>query len=349
MIKQMKLKSNDSCYPGGNNKMGLLIKKNKFDFLKWLINSEYSIITLLFFLIIIASPIIPNFLALQNFSNILIRATVTAMAAIGMTFVIISGGIDLSIGGMVILSSYIGVETLVQNLGINIYLAALIMLGVGAIIGMLNGFSVVALGMPPFIATLAMMNITRGIAHFIYQAKTVFRIPNSWSIFGSGQLRGVPVPIIIFSIFFIIAYLLLKYTLFGRSIYAVGSNAKAAWLAGVNVKKTIFLAYIISGITGGATAVILTSRLFSVVGGLGTGLELDAISAVVIGGTSLMGGEGTVLGSLVGAIIIETVGNILVLGRVSPFFTLLAKGLVLWLAVLIDMIRKGYVFRKPGE
>lgn len=329
--------------------MKLLIKKNKFDFLKQLINSEYTVIGLLFLLIIIASPIVPNFLTLQNFSNILTRTTVIAMAAIGMTFVIITGGIDLSMGGMVILSSYIGVETLVQNLGINIYLAALIMLGIGAIIGMLNGFSVVALGMPPFIATLAMMNITRGLAHFIYQAKTVFGLPKSWSIFGSGKLIGVPVPIIIFLIFFIIAYLLLKYTLFGRSIYAAGSNSKAAWLAGINVKKTIFLAYVISGITGGATAVILTSRLFSVVGSLGSGLELDVISAVVIGGTSLMGGAGTVLGSLIGALIIETVGNILVLARISPFFTLVAKGLVLWLAVLIDMTRKGYVFRKPGE
>ncbi|MDD5014690.1 MAG: ABC transporter permease, partial [Atribacterota bacterium] len=289
--------------------MTLFNKENKFEFFKQLINSEYAIIALLFLLILIAGPIVPNFFSLQNFSNILTRTTVVAMAAIGMTFVIITGGIDLSIGGMIIISSYIGVETLVQNMEINIYLAAFIMLGIGAVIGMLNGFSVVALGMPPFIATLAMMNITRGLAHFIYQAKTVFGLPKAWSIFGSGKLIGIPMPIIIFLIFFIIAFLLLKYTLFGRSIYAVGSNAKASWLAGVNVKKTVFLAYVISGITGGATAVILTSRLFSVVGSLGTGLELDVISAVVIGGSSLMGGEGTVLGSLIGALIIETVSN----------------------------------------
>ena len=329
--------------------MNLSIEKKKLDFLKQIINSEYAIIALLFLLILIASPIVPNFLSLQNFFNILTRTTVIAMAAIGMTFVIITGGIDLSMGGMIIICSYIGVETLVQNLNINIYLAALTMLGIGAIVGILNGFSVVVFRMPPFIATLAMMNITRGLAHFIYQAKTVFGLPKAWSVFGSGKLIGIPVPIIIFSTFFLIAYLLLKYTVFGRNIYAVGSNAKAAWLAGVNVKKTTFLAYVISGITGGAAAVILTSRLFSVVGSLGTGLELDVISAVVIGGTSLMGGEGTVLGSLIGALIIETVGNILVLARVSPFFTLVAKGLVLWLAVLVDMIRKGYVFRKPGE
>lgn len=193
------------------------------------------------------------------------------------------------------------------------------------------------------------MNITRGLAHFIYQAKTVYTLPKSWNVFGSEKLMGVPTPIIIFLFFFIIAYLLLKYTLFGRSLYAVGSNAKAAWLAGVNTKRTIFLAYVISGITAGATAVLLTARMFAVVGSSGLGLELDVISAVVIGGTSLMGGEGYVLGSVVGALIIEIVGNILTLGRVSPFFVLVAKGLVLWLAVLIDMSRKGKVFKKSGE
>ena len=312
------------------------------------VNSEYAIITLLFLIIFIAAPLVPNFLTLHNFTNILTRTTVIAMAAIGMTFVIITGGIDLSVGGMVVFCSYVGVETLVQNMGVNIFLAAFIMLFVGGLIGAINGFSVVFLGMPPFVATLAMMNITRGLAHYIYQAKTVFGLPRIWSVFGSGRILGIPTPVIIFIMFFIVAYLLLKYTLIGRNIYAVGSNAKAAWLAGVNIKKTTFLAYVISGITGGATAVILTSRLASVVGSLGTGLELDVISAVVIGGTSLMGGAGTVLGSLVGALIIETVSNILTLARVSPFFTVFAKGLVLWLAVLIDMARKGYVFKKPG-
>jgi ribose/xylose/arabinose/galactoside ABC-type transport system permease subunit len=327
----------------------LLTKKNIINVLKFLIYSEYSIIALLLLLIIVASPIVPNFLTLGNFANVLTRTTILAMASIGMTYVIISGGIDLSVGGVVILCSYIGVQTFLINLGVNVYLAALAMLGAGAIIGMANGFSVVQLGFPPFIATLATMNITRGLAHFIYQAKTVYTLPKSWNVFGSEKLMGVPTPIIIFLFFFIIAYLLLKYTLFGRSLYAVGSNAKAAWLAGVNTKRTIFLAYVISGITAGATAVLLTARMFAVVGSSGLGLELDVISAVVIGGTSLMGGEGYVLGSVVGALIIEIVGNILTLGRVSPFFVLVAKGLVLWLAVLIDMSRKGKVFKKSGE
>ncbi|GAB4112293.1 MAG: ABC transporter permease [Candidatus Caldatribacteriota bacterium] len=310
------------------------------------IKSEYSIIALLFLLIIIASPIVPNFLTAQNIINILTRTTVIAMAAIGMTFVIISGGIDLSIGGIVVLTAYIGVETLVQHMGVNIFLAAIIMLCIGAFIGAMNGFSIVVFGMPPFIATLAMMNMTRGLAHFFYQAKTVFGLPRAWSIFGSERLMGIPIPIIIFLVFFILGYLLLKYTILGRHIYAVGSNAKAAWLAGISVKKTTFIAYVICGMSAGVTSVILTSRLFSVVGSLGTGLELDVISAVVIGGTSLMGGSGTVLGSLVGAIIIETVSNILTLAKVSPFFSVFAKGLVLWLAILIDMGRKGYFFKK---
>jgi len=331
--------------------MMMLFKKDKniLGSIKKLVGSEYAVIALLLLIILIASSVVPYFSTLQNFVNILTRTTVVAIAAIGMTFVLISGGVDLSIGGIVVLCSYFGVETLVQNFGINIFLAALIMLLMGAFLGMLNGFSVIVLGMPPFIATLAMMSITRGLAHFFYQAKTVFGLPKSWSIFGSGRFYGFPMPILIFLILFIGAHLILKYTIFGRSIYAVGSNSKAAWFAGVNVNRIRFLTYVISGITGGATAVILTSRLSSIVGSLGTGLEFEVISAVVIGGTSLMGGEGNVVGSLIGALIVETVTNSLVLAKVSPFFVLVAKGLALWLAVLLDMTRKGYAFRKPGE
>jgi len=321
----------------------LNVKNKKFDIFKKLISSEYAIIGILFLLIIIATFTVPQFSTITNFSNILSRMTIIAMAAIGMTFVIITGGIDLSIGGTVVFCSYVGVQTLIQVYHMNVFLAALIMLVIGGIIGAINGFSVVALGMPPFIATLAMMNITRGLAHFIYQAKTIYGLPSLWSIFGTGKLLGIPISVIIYIILFVIAFFVLNYTVFGRAIYAVGSNKKAAWLAGIEVKRTTFLAYVISGVTAGASAVILSSRLASVVGSLGFGLELDVISAVVIGGISLMGGEGIILGSLIGAIMIETVGNVLVLARVSPFFTLIAKGLVLWLAVLLDMIRKGYV------
>jgi len=324
-------------------------KNKKYDIFKKFASSEYAIIGILFLLIIIAAPLVPQFLTIQNFSNILSRMTIIAIAAIGMTFVIITGGIDLSIGGTVVFCSYVGVQTLIQVYHMNVFLAALIMLVIGGIIGAINGFSVVALGMPPFIATLAMMNITRGLAHFIYQAKTIYGLPSLWSVFGTGKLLGIPITIIIYIILFIIGFFVLNYTVFGRAIYAVGSNKKAAWLAGIEVRRTTFLAYVISGVTAGASAVILSSRLASVVGSLGFGLELDVISAVVIGGISLMGGEGTILGSLVGAIMIITVGNVLVLAQVSPFFTLVAKGLVLWLAVLLDMIRKGYVFRKQAE
>jgi len=323
------------------------INQSKNDFLERLKNSEYLIVLILILIILISGPIVPHFLSINNLMNILTRTTIIATASIGMTYVIITGGIDLSVGGVVIFCSYVGVATLLQDLGLNIYLVALSMLGLGAIIGMVNGFSVVVLRMPPFIATLAMMNITRGLSHFIYKAQTVFGLPRSWRYFSSGKLIGVPMSIVIFLIFFLVAYLHLKFTASGRHIFAVGNNARVARLSGIKTKKVIFSAYVISGITGGAVAVILTSRIFSVVGTLGNGLELDVISAVVIGGTSLFGGVGTVFGSLVGAIIIETVSNILTLSRVSPFFVLVAKGLVLWLAVLLDMIRKGYLFKEP--
>lgn len=327
-----------------NNKIGFDSLK-----LKQLINSEYTIIALLFLIIIVATPFVNNFMTIRNFSNILTRTVIVAMGAIGMTYVIISGGIDLSINGVILISSYIGVETLMNHFGMNLYLATLCILGIGGIVGCLSGFSVVVLNMPPFIATLSMLYITKGLAFFIYKAKTVYDLPKAWSIFGEGKLFGFPIAIIIFLIFYMIANYILKYTLFGRHIYAVGSNAKAAWLAGVNTRRTVFLAYVMSGITAAGAGIILTSRVFSVAVSLGTGIELDIISAVIIGGTSFFGGIGTLLGSVIGAIIIETLGNILVLSRVSPFFILVAKGMILWLAVLLDMVRKGYAFKRLGD
>lgn len=329
--------------------MKKLFQNSEYNTFKKIIRSEYSVIFLLILMIIIASPMVPNFLTLQNLRNILTRTTILGMASIGMTFVMIAKGIDLSIGGVLIFTAYIGLQSLVKTLGINIYLAILIMLGIGAIIGFINCFSILKLHMPPFIATLAMLNITRGLSQFIYHTETIFNLPESWNYFATGKIIGLPTPIIIYSIVYIFAHIILKYTIFGRSLYAIGSNDKAAWLTGINVVRTTYYAYIFCGITAAITAVLSTSRLSAVVGNLGTGLELDVIAAVVIGGASFFGGEGTVFGALIGSLIIETLSNILVLARVNPFFVLVAKGLVLWVAVLVDIARKGYLFKKFGE
>lgn len=317
--------------------------------IKKILNSEYAAIFLLLFIFLLAGPFIPRFFSGNNLLNLMTRTAIIASAAIGMTFVILTGGIDLSMGGILVLVAYIGTETLVKTTGMNIWLAAILMICMGGFMGAVNGFNIVGLGMPPFIATLIMMNITRGIAHFVYEAKTIYGLPVAYSIFGQGKILGFPVPLLILLCVLLLAFYILKYTVFGRWVYAVGSNLKAAWLAGIEVNRVKYLVYTISGLAAGLASVMLSSRLSSVVSSLGQGFELDVIAAVVIGGTSLFGGTGGVLGSVVGAFVIETVSNMLNLIGVSPFLELIAKGSVLWLAVLIDMIKKGYVFKKPGD
>lgn len=324
--------------------MKLLIK-----LIKNLATSDYAVIILLFALILVVGPFSPNFFKLQNIMNVLERTAVTATAAIGVTYVIISGGIDLSIGGIVVLVAYIGVDTLIDVMGINIFVALLMMIIFGGIIGFLNGFSIVVLGMPPFIATLAMLSMTRGLSLFMFEAKTLYGLPKLYVFFGQGEAFGIPMPILIFLFSFLIGFFVLRNTVFGRSVYAVGNNKKAAWLAGINVNRTILSVYVISGMTAAVASIILSSRLEAVVGTLGVGLELDIISAVVIGGTSLLGGEGNILGSIVGALIISIVGNMLTLMKISPYIQELSKGVVLWVAVLADMARKGYISRKLSE
>jgi len=323
--------------------------KDLNNILKTVIHSEYSVILLLFLLIVVVGPFSPNFFTLQNLMNLLVRTTTIAIAAIGMTYVVITGGIDLSVGGIIVLTSYIGLAQFIYKMSLNVWLAVLLMILFGGFIGLLNGINIVVFGMPPFIATLAMLSLTRGLSLFLFEAKTYFGLPESYIFFGQGNVLGIPFPILAFLFLFVIFTFILQKTIFGRSVFAVGNNPKAAWLAGINVNSTIFFTYIVSGLTAGTAAVILSSRIASVVATLGVGLELDVVAAVVIGGTSLLGGEGHIINSIAGALIITTVGNILTLMRISPFIQEFSKGLVLWSAVLIDMARKGYIFRKPDE
>jgi len=314
-----------------------------------ILQSEYAAIFLLLFVFLLAGPFVPRFFSTSNILNLLTRTAISGIAAIGMTFVILTSGIDLSVGGILVLTAYIGADKLVMGLGMNVWLAAILMVLIGGFIGLINGFNIVSLGMPPFIATLIMMNITRGIAHYVFEAQTIYGLPIAYDVFGQGEILGFPVPLLILLCVFVLTFFILKYTVFGRWVYSVGSNLKAAWLAGIEVNKVKYLVYVISGLTAGLAAVLLSSRLSSVVSSLGQGFELDIIAAVVIGGTSLLGGSGGVLGSVVGAFIIETVSNMLNLIGVSPFLELIAKGSVLWIAVLIDMIKKGYIFKRPGD
>jgi ribose/xylose/arabinose/galactoside ABC-type transport system permease subunit len=215
----------------------------------------------------------------------------------------------------------------------------------GGIIGAINGFCISKLVFPPFIITLAMMNITRGLALYLTQGRTIFGFPESFKFFGFSFILGIPVSILILFIIFYLGHIGLKYTSFGRAVYAVGDNEKAAWLSGLDTKKVIFWVYVLQGFLAALGSIILVSRLQSATAAMAKGMELDAIASVVIGGTSLFGGEGNVGGTFIGVLIITIISNIMNLLGISPFLQDSLKGAVIILAVLLDLWRKGYLTR----
>lgn len=273
----------------------------------------------------------------SNILNVLMQTTTTGLMAIGMTFVIIDRGIDLSVGGIAALSSAIGAICMTQ-LGVPWILCIIIMMVVGIIVGLLNGLSIALLRMPAFICTMAMLQISRGAAHFLLNGTTVFGLPDAHAFFGQSNLVGIPVSIWILILFTAVAAVLLKYSRFGRELYAMGGNPKAAWIAGINVKKNRILIYVFSGFMSAVAALIITSRIMCAQITIGEGSELDAIASAVIGGVSMAGGEGGVVGAVIGAIIIVMINNGLNLLAVSPYIQTAIKGIVIFVAIAADLI-----------
>jgi ribose/xylose/arabinose/galactoside ABC-type transport system permease subunit len=214
------------------------------------------------------------------------------------------------------------------------------MLGLGALIGLINGLAISLLKMPAFICTLATMKITNGLALLILGGTTVFGLPKIYSIFGQGLFLKIPIAVWILAIFTLIGTLILKYARFGRELYAMGGNPKAAWIAGINVSQRRILIYVLSGFMGAIAAVIITSRIMCAQTTIGQGIELDAIASAVIGGVSMSGGEGGILGAVAGTFIIVMINNGLNLLAVSPYIQTAIKGLIIFTAIAIDVIRR---------
>lgn len=278
------------------------------------------------------------FISPSNIINILVQSSVTGIVAIGVTFVILVAGIDLSVSGTVVLSALLGAKFMAS--GGNWFIALSLMLLVGAAVGLVNGLAVTQVKMVPFVTTLATMNIARGLAKTVTNGKTVFGLPEIHEVFGQKKLVGLPVPILILFCFLVVSFIFLRYTTFGRRIYAIGGNAKTAWMAGIRTKIIVTIAYVVSGVCAAFGAIILTSRMMVGSPSLGIGLELDAIAACVIGGVSLFGGEGGVIGTILGAIIISMINNGLNLMGVTPFIQEIVKGLVIFAVIAIDAIRR---------
>ena len=291
-------------------------------------------------LIIAASFISPFFLKPANLLNVLRQVAMYGILGIGMTFVILTKGIDLSVGSTVALTGVLGAIMLER--GVPIPLVILACLAIGIAVGAVNGFGVSYWRIPAFIMTLGTMVMVRGFALMFADGGTVNpgKLGENFFFLGGGYLLGIPTPIYIFALVCIISAVVLGLTPFGRAIYAVGSNEEAARLSGINVPRVIFGVYAICGLLAALSGLIFLSRLSVGDPNSGLGLELEAITIAVIGGTSLFGGEGTVLGTIGGAMVLAIIANVLNLAGVSPFSQQVVKGAIIILAVLLEAGRK---------
>ncbi|AGX42589.1 ABC transporter permease [Clostridium saccharobutylicum] len=299
---------------------------------------KYRSLIGLFLLCVIIAIATPRFLTLSNITNVLTQIAVNAIIAVGMSFVILTGGIDLSVGSTVALSGAVAASVVLSTGSIPLAIIAAII--VGAVIGLINGVLVSKGKLQAFIATLATMTIFRGETLVFTQGNPISKLPESFMVLGNGSLGFLPVPILITIIVAVIAIYALSQTKLGRYIYAVGGNEDSSRLSGINTNKIKTLVYMVAGIASAIGGIILTSRIGSASPNAGTGYELDAIAAVVIGGTSLSGGEGKISGTIIGALIIGVISNGLNLMNVSPFYQSIVKGLVILIAVLLDKKQK---------
>ena len=281
-----------------------------------------------------------KFLELDNLVNIVRQVSINGILAVGMTFVILTSGIDLSVGAIMSIASTVMASAMI-NFGMSPFVAAGLGLGVGALFGLINGTLVAYARLPPIIVTLAMMEIPRGLALIYTGGYPLSGLPTEFSFIGRGYLFNViPMPGIIMLVIYAVAYVILNHLSMGRYIYAIGGNEEAAGLSGIKVKKYKVIAYLASGLTAAIAGMVLTSRLMSGQPNAGVGFELDAIAAVVLGGTDIAGGRGTIFGTFLGVLIIGVLSNGLNLMGVSPYVQRVLKGLIIILAIYFSSKKK---------
>ena len=302
----------------------------------WRFMRGSGILLALLLLLVIGALLSPFFLQPANLINVARQLAIVGIVGVGMTFVILTAGIDLSVGSIVGFAAIVA-ATLLSG-GVPWPVALLAGLGAGALVGAINGLGITKGRLQPFIMTLGMLVIVRGVTMTYSEGRPIpFRdAAEGVAWIGTGSLIGIPTPVWIFAVIAVLAAFTLRYTTFGRQVYAVGDNLEAARLAGINTGRVIFSVYVISGLCAAVSALIIISRLTAGEPSQGTGFELDAIAIVVIGGTSLFGGEGGVRGTVIGAAIVAAMANLLNLLGVSPFSQDIVKGLIIIGAVLLE-------------
>lgn len=306
---------------------------------------QFQSLIALFLLCLTISLLSDKFFTVTNAWNVMRQISVNICISVGMTLVVLTAGIDLSVGSVLALCGAItagllknGIQLPSNNLYIGFTLLGAVLAGllIGAILGLFNGWTITKFKVPPFVATLAMLTVARGFTMLYTEGFPISSLGQNFSYLGTGWFLGIPLPVWISGVIVLIAVILTKKTRFGRYIYAIGGNENAAKLSGININKIKMAVYTIAGGLAAVGGIIVTSRLDSAQPNAGVTYELDAIAAVVIGGTSLSGGKGSIMGTVLGAVIIGVLNNGLVLLNVSPFWQQVVKGFVILLAVIID-------------
>ena len=287
-----------------------------------------------------------DFLTTSNLLNVALQTSMIAIVAIGMTFTILTAGIDLSVGSVMALAGALAAGLAVKQ-GLGTYGGITLGLAAGMLVGAINGLLIVKGGVPPFVATLAMMAVARGATLVYTQGRPIAGLEKNFIYWGTGNLAGIPIPVVLMAVLTVVAFVVLRQTRFGLRVYATGGNQETTRLAGISPSRITMAVYIISGFTAALGGILLTARLWSAQPNAATGWELDAIAAPVLGGTSLFGGVGGVGGTLVGAFIIGVLSNGLNLLGISSYYQQVIKGVVFILAVLLDLFTKRRAHARP--
>lgn len=302
--------------------------------------AQYGVILAMIIMIIFFAIMKTKFVSIGNILNMLRATSINALLAIGMTFVVLTGGIDLSVGSIVGAAGMFTALVARTETGMPWYAAVLVGLCIGLLLGTINGVIIAYCKVPAFIATLGMLSIARGVTYMASNAKPVPGLSEEFLVIGGGTVAGIPIPIIILAVVLIICFIALYKTRYGRYVFAVGGNATSARVSGINVKAIICSVYMISGILSGLAGVILTSRVTSGLSAGGEGYEVDAIAAAVIGGNSLAGGRGRLWGTIIGFLIMGAMNNGLDMMAVSSYWQLVIKGIIIIGAVMLDSLNQ---------
>jgi inositol transport system permease protein len=314
----------------------VMSKLSNIDFAS--IYRKYGTVLIFIGILVLASLVSDSFLTVSNLTNVLRQVVVVSLLACGVTFIIILGQIDVSLGAVVALTGTLAAS--VMSITGSIALAVAAGIAMGIVVGLINGFVITRFGIPSFITTLAMTTVARGAA-LLYTGGMPISDLGKFSVIGQGSIGPVPISVLILLAVLLFSWVLLNRTKFGRYVYATGGNSKAALASGINTRKVTMTAFVYSGILTAIAGVVLMSRVNSGQPAGGIGYEFDAITAVVVGGTSLMGGTGTIMGSMIGSLIIGVINNILNLLNVSSYWQQIAKGLIIAVAVILDVKTKG--------